>query len=473
MRPPNVLLLYPRFYASSFRDNREASAMAGARMLSPPLGLITVAAMLPPHWPVRLVDRNCAAVTDDDLAWAAMVLTGGMLPQQGDTLEVVRLCKAHDVPAVVGGPDITSSPHLYLEADFQVLGEAELVIADFIAAWESGARTGRFVAEPHRADVTQTPIPRFDLLTFSDYVRIGVQFSRGCPFNCEFCDIIELYGRVPRAKTPDQVLAELEALCGLGYRGQVDFVDDNLVGNRKALREFLPRLVAWQRARGHPFEFSTEASVNIASDGPALALMREAGFFALFVGIESPDEATLAGTQKKQNTRRDLVESIRTIHAHGMWVTAGFILGFDDEHGRVGDAMVRFIEDSAIPICMVGLLYALPTTQLTRRLHREGRLYAGNDVGAGPGPETGDQCVYGINFGRTVFDCLRTNPAAVKAVVTVAALYLHVGPYSRVVIRELRQKIDAIDRGDWQRPPTVPPPADAVVEVRRGRGAGV
>ncbi|MDE3129326.1 MAG: B12-binding domain-containing radical SAM protein, partial [Gemmatimonadota bacterium] len=353
MPPPNVLLLYPRFYASSFWDNREASAAAGARMLSPPLGLITVAAMLPPHWPVRFIDRNCAEVAADDLAWADMVMTGGMLPQQGDTLEVVRLCRAHGVPAVVGGPDITSSPHLYHEADIQVLGEAELVIDDFVAAWESGARTGRFVAEKFQADVTRTPIPRFDLLTFADYLRIGVQFSRGCPFSCEFCDIIELYGRVPRVKTVDQMLAELDALYGLGYRGQVDFVDDNLVGNRKALREFLPRLVAWQREHGYPFEFSTEASVNIASDAAVLALMRDARFFALFVGIESPDEVTLAGTQKKQNTRRDLVESIHTIHAHGMWVTAGFILGFDDEHGQVGDAMVRFIEDSAIPICMV------------------------------------------------------------------------------------------------------------------------
>jgi radical SAM superfamily enzyme YgiQ (UPF0313 family) len=223
---------------------------------------------------------------------------------------------------------------------------------------------------------------------------MGVQFSRGCPFTCEFCDIIELYGRVPRTKTSPQMLAELEALYALGYRGHVDFVDDNLIGNKKAVRAFLPHLKAWQEAHDFPFDFSTEASINIADDRELLALMRECGFFALFVGIESPDPDTLAAMKKKQNTRRSLTESVQRIYDAGMFVTAGFILGFDSETGSVARPMADFIEEAAIPVAMVGLLYALPNTQLTRRLIAEHRLYEGHDVHA---KTTADQCS-GLNF---------------------------------------------------------------------------
>ena len=222
-----------------------------------------------------------------------------------------------------------------------------------------------------------------------------MQYSRGCPFTCEFCDIIELYGRVPRSKATPQILAELETLYALGYRGHVDFVDDNLIGNKKALKLFLPELKNWQEERNYPFEFSTEASVNLADDDGLLQMMRSANFFGVFVGIESPDPETLVAMKKKQNTRRDLVASIHKIYAAGMFVTAGFILGFDSEKASVSDAVVEFIEDSAIPMCMVGLLYALPNTQLTRRLANEGRLHLGHDVAAVTG---GDQCTTGLNF---------------------------------------------------------------------------
>jgi radical SAM superfamily enzyme YgiQ (UPF0313 family) len=395
--PVNVLMLFPRFTAASFWDNRSAAELTGARMIQPPLGLLTVAAMLPKHWHVRLLDRNLVSPTDADFSWADLVMTGGMLPQQDDTLEVVRLGQAWGKPVVVGGPDATSSPHRYEHADFLVLGEAESVIDAFIAAWETGDRRGVFKAEPFTADVTRSPIPRFDLVDFSDYVRIGVQFSRGCPFNCEFCDIIELYGRVPRAKTTGQVVAELDALYDLGFRGRVDFVDDNLVGNKKALRALLPVLVTWQRERGYPFEFSTEASINVAADGPVLSLLRAANFTWVFVGIESPDTDTLVGAQKKQNTRRDIVESVRAIYDNGISITAGFIVGFDQEQGSVAEPMVQFIEEAAIPICMVGLLYALPNTQLTRRLTAEHRLFGGHEA-ATKNEAIKDQTVSGLNF---------------------------------------------------------------------------
>jgi radical SAM superfamily enzyme YgiQ (UPF0313 family) len=388
-------MVYPRFGTATFWSFQESCELVGARRPTAPLGLITVAAMLPPNWEVRLIDRNTEDLADADLAWADMVMTGGMLAQQVDTLDLIALCRARGKPVVVGGPDPTSSPHVYAAADFRVLGEAEGAIGDFIAAWDAGARSGLFTAEKFTADVTASPIPRFDLLKFDHYLYIGVQYSRGCPFVCEFCDIIELYGRVPRAKTSAQMLAELDALYALGYRGHVDFVDDNLIGNKKALKAFLPELAAWLEAHDHPFEFSTEASINLSDDDELLGMMQRANFFTVFVGIESPDPATLAHTRKKQNTRRNIAESIHKIYRSGMFVTAGFIIGFDSEKGSIGDAMADFIEEAAIPISMVGLLYALPNTQLTRRLAAAGRLHPAHDVAT---RETGDQCTATLNF---------------------------------------------------------------------------
>lgn len=394
-RPCNVLMLYPLFTAESFWSFGESCKLMGVRRPAAPLGLITVAAMLPESWTVKLIDCNTQAFLDDDLVWADVVFTGGMLPQQADTLRLIDKCHAAGKPVVVGGPDPTSSPHVYASADFQVLGEAEGVIDEFIAAWDRGARTGVFTAPKFQADVTKTPVPRFDLLKFEDYLYLGVQYSRGCPFTCEFCDIIELYGRVPRTKTTEQMFVELERLYQMGYRGHLDFVDDNFIGNKKSLRQFLPQLAEWQRAHGYPFELSTEASVNLADDPELLELMGEANFFGIFVGIESPDPATLVAMRKKQNTRRNIAESIHKIYAAGMLVTAGFIVGFDNEKVSMAEAMIDFIEEAAIPVAMVGLLYALPNTQLTRRLEREGRLHPGHDVAPTIGA---DQCTAGINF---------------------------------------------------------------------------
>jgi radical SAM superfamily enzyme YgiQ (UPF0313 family) len=391
--PCNVLMLYPLF-ADTFWSFAESCKLMGVRRPTAPLGLITVAAMLPDSWTVRLLDCNTASITDDDFAWADLVFTGGMLVQQAETLRLIELCRSRGKPVVVGGPDPTSSPHIYAAADFQVLGEAEGVIDEFVAAWESGARSGVFTAPKFQADVTKTPVPRFDLLKFQDYLYFGVQYSRGCPFTCEFCDIIELYGRVPRTKTTPQMLAELDALYKMGYRGHLDFVDDNFIGNKKSLKLFLPELAAWQRARDYPFEFSTEASVNLADDPKLLEMMAAANFFSIFVGIESPDPATLVAMKKKQNTRRNIAESIHKIYGAGMFVTAGFIVGFDSETASIADAMIEFIEEAAIPVCMVGLLYAIPNTQLTRRLAREGRLHPNHDSL----PTGGDQCTHGINF---------------------------------------------------------------------------
>ena len=391
----NALLIYPRFDADTFWNFKRTAQVFGAKYPASPLGLITVAALLPRTWSFRLIDRNTEELCEADIDWADLVLTGGMLPQQSDTLDIIDLCHARGKPVVVGGPGVTSSPHFYQAANFRVLGEAESVIDNFVEAWEAGARGGLFEAEKFKTDVTKTPIPRFDLLKFDDYLHIGVQFSRGCPFTCEFCDIIELYGRVPRAKANAQMLAELDELYRLGYRGHVDFVDDNLIGNKKAVKIFLPELAKWLEARDYPFELTTEASINLADDSELLMLLNKANFVGVFVGIESPDPATLIAIRKKQNTRRSIAQSIHKIYSAGLFVTAGFIVGFDSDAQSMADAMVELIEEAAIPICMVGLLYALPNTQLSRRLEKEGRLY--------PPPlredlKSADQCTMGLNY---------------------------------------------------------------------------
>ncbi|WP_375782705.1 B12-binding domain-containing radical SAM protein [Bradyrhizobium sp. Pha-3] len=438
--PCRVLMIYPKFVPDSFWNYTEACELVGAKYPAAPLGLITVAAMLPKQWEIRLINRNTEPSTEADLDWADLVMIGGMLNQQPDFLHLIDLAHRHGKPVCVGGPDVSSSPHLYADADFQVIGEAEHIIEEFVAAWERGEREGVFIAEKFKIDVTQSPMPRYDLIKFDHYLFIGVQYSRGCPFTCEFCDIIELYGRVPRTKTPDQILAELQALYDHGYRGHVDFVDDNFIGNKKNLRILLPRLKAWLEERDYPFEFSTEASINIADDSELLQAMKDANFFGIFVGIESPDPETLVQMKKKQNTRRNIAESVHKIYDYGMFVTAGFIVGFDTEKVSMAQAMIDFIEEASIPVCMVGLLYALPGTQLTRRLAQEGRLHEGHDLMKAE--QAGDQCTLGCNFEtkRPLRDILVDYKAVLGHVFSPAA---YAGRLSRLSVM--------LDRSDRRR----------------------
>jgi radical SAM superfamily enzyme YgiQ (UPF0313 family) len=442
-----VLLVYPRFVTPSFWNFDEPCRLMGARYPTPPLGLITVAAMLPPSWELRLIDRNVGVLRPEDLAWADLVLMSGMLPQQPDTLEVIRLCRESGKPVAVGGPDVTSSPEIYAGAHIRVMGEAELVIDEFIHAWQSGHREGVFEAEKFKADVTRTPIPRFDLLDFDNYLFVGVQYSRGCPFTCEFCDIIELYGRVPRTKTNAQMLAEIDRLYALGYRGHLDFVDDNFIGNKRELKKFLPVLALWQREHGYPFEFSTEASINLADDDQLLQMMRDANFVFVFIGIESPDTETLTHTQKKQNTRRSLAASVHKIYSHGMFVNAGFILGFDSEKSGVADGMIACIKETSIPVCTVGLLYALPNTQLTRRLIKEGRLYVGNESMK---DRRGDQCTEGLNFDtkRARRDILMDYVRVVETIYCPDAYFARVNHVVRHLGLPRADGFLGLDRGD-------------------------
>ena len=392
---PRCLFLYPRFSSQSFWNYRATCELVGAKYPAAPLGLITVAAMLPPEWEVRLCDLNVQELDPVDVAWADMVFIGGMISQQPDHLRQIEYFRDRGKKVVVGGPDATSSPHLYDKADHLVLGEAETTLPRFLDDLQRGQTKHRYSAGEEKADITTSPVPRFDLLKFSHYLHVGIQWNRGCPFMCEFCDIIELFGRIPRGKRPEQVLAELQKLYDLGYRGHVDIVDDNFIGNKKAVRELLPLLIEWQKAHRWPFEFSTEASMNLSDDEALMELMQEAGFSWLFVGIETPNEDTLRASQKRQNTRRSIPDSIHKIIRHGLIVNAGYIVGFDGEKEGVAQTILENIEATAIPVNMVGLLFALPNTQLTRRLKTENRLDPAFDI---PPVETACQCVAGLNF---------------------------------------------------------------------------
>lgn len=371
---PRCLLVYPRFSDASFWNFADIMPLAGRKYITQPLGLLTVAALLPKGWECRLVDLNTRGLTDADIGWADLVMTGGMITQQLETLRLIGEFKGRGKPVVVGGPDPTSQPSLYAAADFLVLGEAEVSLPAFVAAWERGERSGRFSAGEAKADVEASPLPRFELLRFSDYLYIGVQLSRGCPYNCEFCDIIELYGRVPRVKTPPRMFRELEALLALGYRGHVDFVDDNFIGDKRAVKAFLRALIDWSEAHGWPFYFSTEATITLAADAELLELMRRADFRFVFVGIETPDPELLRQTQKRQNTLAPLADAVKRLNESGMMVYAGFILGFDGEKSGAGAALSACVEETRVATAMTGLLASLPNTQLDRRLAKEGRL---------------------------------------------------------------------------------------------------
>ncbi len=392
-----ALLIHPEFSAHGFWNYKQVCRLAGARYPAAPLGLITVAALLPEGWQIRLVDMNAARLRDADIAWADLVFIGGMLPQQVALLKLVDRVHGVGRKVVVGGPDPTSQPSVYASADYLVLGEGECSLPLFLRDLEAHAEKGIYRPEGPRPDVTKSPVPRFDLLRLNDYLMIGIQLTRGCPFNCEFCDIIELYGRSPRSKTADQVVAELEALYRLGYRGHVDFVDDNFIGDKKRLKVTLTAIKSWSAARHHPFYFSTEASINLADDRELLELMRDLDFRYVFVGIETADEQLLRASNKSQNLHRELLRDLDKIYAHGMIVNGGFIVGFDNESRASARSIADVVEKSRICMAMVGLLHALPNTQLARRLRIEGRLV--EDSNQLDSDSAGvDQTTMGLNF---------------------------------------------------------------------------
>ncbi|MGP8260209.1 MAG: B12-binding domain-containing radical SAM protein [Acidobacteriaceae bacterium] len=373
----NALLIYPRF-PDTYWSFKHALSFLGKRAAQPPLGLMTVAALLPAHWKKRLVDTNVERLTDADLAWADVALLSGMHVQHEHLAAIAKRCRARVLRTVVGGPITSSIPAAALNVDHVVIGEAEELIANLAHDLEAGEAKPVYQAAERPAMCT-SPLPDLSLIKMGRYNTMTVQYSRGCPFNCEFCDIIEIYGRQPRTKAVEQVLAELNQLQQAGWRDAVFVVDDNFIGNKRRAKELLSAMVEWGRDHGRPFRYITEASLNLADDLELLQLMKDAGFSSVFLGIETPDEVSLIANHKMQNTRRDMLHSIETIQQYGIEVMGGFILGFDTDREDVFDRMVDFIQKSAIPVAMVGLLQAMPGTQLFRRLRSEGRILNGGD----------------------------------------------------------------------------------------------
>jgi radical SAM superfamily enzyme YgiQ (UPF0313 family) len=354
------------------------------RAAYPPLGLLTVAAMLPRDWQLRLVDLNTTRLRDADIEWADYVFLSAMLVQADSAREVATRCRAHRTPVVAGGPLFTTSHTRFPEVPHFVLGEAENLMPALIADMESG-HVQTVYSSASRPEITRTPAPRWDLIKLRQYATMPLQFSRGCPFNCEFCDIIVMNGRIPRTKTPEQMIAELEGLIVAGWRGRVFIVDDNFIGNKVKTKAFLRALIAWRKQRDVRLSLTTEASLNLADDQELIDLMTEAGFDQVFVGIESPDEESLVECEKHQNTQRDLIAAVKMLQNSGLEVMGGFIIGFDSDTAGVFEQQRSFIERSGIATAMVGLLTALPETRLFSRLKEEGRILhetTGNNVEA-------------------------------------------------------------------------------------------
>lgn len=378
----NALLLYPKF-PPSFWSFKEAVKYIKRKAALPPLGLITVAAMLPKSWSLRLVDMNITNLTEDDLRRADCALISAMVVQRQSAKELIARCNKARVPIIAGGPLFTKESDQFPDVDHLVLGEAEEIFTHFLADFEKGCAQ-RIYKAPGYSDIRTAPIPRYDLLEMRQYASMAVQFSRGCPYECDFCDITILFGRRPRVKTPEQVIAELDALWNAGWRGNIFFVDDNFIGNKPYVKNtFLPALIKWQSLQKRPAIFYTEATINLADDPQLISQMVAAGFNSVFVGIETPSEEGLRECNKLQNTRGDLMEKIRILQRAGLEVQAGFIVGFDSDDETIFERMLRFIQDSGIPTVMVGLLQAPPGTKLYARLHAEGRIkgvMSGNNV---------------------------------------------------------------------------------------------
>lgn len=377
-----ILLVYPQ-YPDTFWSFKYALKFISKKASFPPLGLLTVAAMLPGEWAKKLVDMNVTGLEDGDILWADYVFISAMVVQGESVRDVIARCQKLGTPTVAGGPLFTTGYEEYGEVDHLVLGEAETTLPRFIRDLERG-RARHIYSSRKVPDISMTPVPLWSLIDKEKYSSMNLQYSRGCPFDCEFCDIIVLNGHVPRTKSKDQVLAELDALYARGWRAGVFMVDDNFIGNKKKLKtETLPAIIEWQKQRKYPFNFHTEASINLADDAGLMHLMVEAGFDTVFIGIETPNEESLVECNKAQNRNRDLVGSIKRMQNCGLQVQGGFIVGFDSDPLSIFRNQINFIQNSGIVTAMVGLLNAPTGTRLYRRLKKEKRLvktFSGNNT---------------------------------------------------------------------------------------------
>ena len=368
----NILLLYPEF-PDTFWSYKHALRFVGKQASLPPLGLLTIAGLLPTSWNKRLVDLNVRRLKSRDLAWADTVFISGMVIQKSAARRLIDRCKAAGLTVVAGGPLFTMDHEEFDNVDHFILNEAELTLPPFLEDLAAG-RAKRLYSTEGFADMATTPAPHWDLLDMNRYHAMEIQYSRGCPFNCDFCNITSLLGHRVRTKSSDQILTELDRLYAAGWREQVFFVDDNFIGNKRHLKnDLLPKLIAWRKDKPG-ISFHTEASINLADDQELMSQMVDAGFDAVFVGIETPDDDSLAECNKKQNKNRDLVADVKRIQRAGLQVQGGFIVGFDNDKPSVFHRQIEFIQNSGIVTAMVGLLQAPKGTRLYQRMEQEGRI---------------------------------------------------------------------------------------------------
>jgi radical SAM superfamily enzyme YgiQ (UPF0313 family) len=378
----NILLVCPQ-YPDTYWSFKHALKFVSKKAAHIPLGLITVASMLPHEWNKRLVDLNTSSLHDSDITWADYVFISAMAVQSASVKSIIARCIHLNVKIVAGGPLFTEEPELFNMVDHLVLNEAEITLPPFLEDLKKGKPEKIYRAHEF-ADISCTPVPDFSLLALEHYNTASIQYSRGCPYNCEFCDITALYGRQVRTKTPQQITGELNALLNLGWKGGVFIVDDNFIGNRNKLKtEILPSVIDWMETNRYPFSFTTEASINLADDPELMQMMVKAGFCQVFIGIETPEESSLTSCNKLQNKKRDLIDSVKAIQHSGMEVSAGFIVGFDTDPPNIFQRQIDFIQKSGIITAMVGLLNAPKLSNLYKRLHSEGRIlssFSGNNT---------------------------------------------------------------------------------------------
>ena len=383
-----ILLVYPK-NPDTFWSFKYALKFIFKKASNPPLGLLTVAAMLPEEWEKKFVDMNVNILSDKDIKWADFVFVSAMIVQKESITEIITRCKKIGVKIVAGGPLFTTGYEDFKGVDHFVLNEAEVTLPLFLEDLQNGCANHVYTSNQW-ADIKKTPLPLWKLVNMKQYVTMNIQYSRGCPFNCEFCDITLLYGRIPRTKDKDQVIKELENLYSQGWRNAVFFVDDNFIGNKRKLKEdILPAIIEWMKEKKHPFSFITQASIELSDDEELMQLMVQAGFDTVFIGIETPNEKSLAECSKVQNKNRDLIDCVKKVQGFGLQVQGGFIVGFDNDPLSIFETQIKFIQKSGIVTAMVGLLHALPSTKLYCRLDKEKRLLKG---------ASGNNTDFSINF---------------------------------------------------------------------------
>ena len=444
-----VLFVYPE-YPATFWSFKHALPFINKKVSLPPLGLLTVASMLPKEWEKKLVDLNASQLKDEDIEWADSVFISGMVVQRKSAHEVIDRAKSAGKFVIAGGPLFSNEYVNFENVDCFVLNEGEITVPIFLEDLKNN-RVKHIYASEEKPDLSLTPVPDWSLINYKDYATLSMQISRGCPFSCEFCDVIIMNGQVPRYKSDEQVIAELDALYDSGWRGGVFIVDDNFIGNKIFAKRILDKIVSWMDERKKPFTLLTEASINIADDKPLMKLMQRANFDSVFIGIETPEEEGLISCGKLHNTNKDLIEKVKIIQRSGLEVQGGFILGFDTDTEKTFDNMIKFIQKSGIVSAMVGLLHAIPDTQLYKRLYGEKRIL--------PEPPSGDNTDFSLNFIPEMnFDSLM---AGYKRVVNTLfspkyynkRIITYLKEYNKIAVNtklSVRMQIKALSRSIWK-----------------------